>query len=145
MADALSRLMNEATSGAVKIPTFTSEGPELYQQAFAHNKEFARPGPYQTQLDPQEEMAFRQWVKENRVPFDVNAGVVDYDMRGFWKEQQTQAQAWRPGHHFPDTYKTPYDTTFSAESKYAKPGTPFVWKGNDLIDRRTGAAVFRPK
>jgi hypothetical protein len=123
-------------------PLFTSEGPQFYHQAYRHNAPFAVPGPYQTKLSPKEESAFRQWTKEKMIPFDPDAVIQDYDMRGFWKEQPKEAKAWRHGHHFPDTYKTPYDTTFSAESKYAKKGTPFVWQGDNLIDKRTGRLIF---
>jgi hypothetical protein len=125
-------------------PIFNTEGPQLYQQAFQRNAQFAHPGPYHTALNPQEEQQFRQWVAQRKVPFDPNEKISDYDMRGFWKEQKDAAMKWQPGHHFPDTYKTPYDTTFSAESKYAKPGTPFVWKGDNLVDKRTGTVIFSP-
>jgi hypothetical protein len=133
-----------AAPAATPAPVFKSEGPQLYQQAYQRNAQFAHPGPYHTPLQPEEEQKFRQWVTQNKVPFDPNAKIVDYDMRGFWKERQMDAAKWKPGQHFPDTYKTPYDTTFSAESKYAKPGTPFIWKGDNLIDKRTGAIVFSP-
>jgi hypothetical protein len=123
-------------------PMFTTEGPELYQRAFQHNQQFAQPGPYHTQLSPQEEQSFREWVQKRGVPFNPDAPISDYDMRGFWKEQPEKAKTWRAGSHFPDTYKTPYDTTFSAESKYAKPNTPFTWDGDNLIDKRTGRIIF---
>jgi hypothetical protein len=73
------------------------------------------------------------------VPFDPNASTVDYDMRGYWSA--SGGKGWTSGSHFPDTYKTPYDTTFSAESKYAKSDTPFVWRGDTLIDKRSGNPV----
>jgi len=119
---------------------FPAEGPEYYDAAYRHNAPFATQGPYQTQLSAQDEKAFRSWVSTNRVPFDPDANVVDYDMRGYWKDNGGK---WSGG-HFPDTYKTPYDTTFSGESKYAKPGTPFVWRGDSLIDTRDGSLIFGP-
>lgn len=126
-------------------PIFPHEG--LYKQAYARNAQFARPnkiGGYQTPLlKPGQEAQFRQWVARNRVPFDPTASTVDYDMRGFFAENPKAAAAWRPGQHFPDTYKTPYDTTFSNQSKYAVKGTPFVWKGNVLIDTRTGQVIAK--
>lgn len=79
-------------------------------------------------------------MKRYRIPFDVNARVVDYDMRGYWRANRTATH--QLGQHFPDTYKTPYDTTFSRESKYATRDNPFEWKGDELIDLRTGAIVF---
>ena len=129
-------------------PLFTQEGPQFYQQAYKHNAPFATAGPYQTELTPSDEKKFRKWVSDNKVEFDPTASTVDYDMRGFWKTQNSggEKSAVNPTDsriHYPDTFKTPYDTTFSGESKYAKPGTPFVWQGNTLIDSRTGKTVYR--
>lgn len=119
-------------------PLFSGEGPQYYSDAYRHNRPFATAGPYQTALDPNRERAFRGWVQANQVPFDPNAPVVDYDMRGFW---QDTGGAWKGG-HFPDTYKTPFDTTFSKESKYATPNCPFVWQGDNLVDLRNGQLIF---
>lgn len=124
----------------LSAPLFTHEGPDLYGAAHAHNAPFAKPGPYQTKLAPTAETRFRVWVKQNDVPFDPDATAVDYDMRGYW--EATGGARWRGG-HFPDTFKTPYDTTFSAESRYALPGAPFVWRGNELVDARSGKVIFR--
>lgn len=123
-------------------PIFAREG--AYQQAYARNKAFAKPngiGGYQTPLAPGQEQQFRQWVAANKIPFDPNASTVDYDMRGFWLEGGGKGRA--SNGHFPDTYKTPYDTTFSNQSKYAAKNTPFVWRGNSLIDTRTGQVISK--
>lgn len=127
---------------ATAKPVFTQEGPQFYQQAFARNRPFALPGPYETALPGggMQEQQFRQWLTANRVPFDPNAATSDYDMRGFFASGQ--AGRWRPGDHFPDTFKTPYDTSFSAESKYAAPNNPLRWNGQQLVDSRTGRVVF---
>jgi hypothetical protein len=122
---------------------FNSEGPQYYDQAYQQNAPFATPGPYQTQLPAQQETDFRGWLKNNNVPFDPNADKVDYDMRGYYQAMRGGKEKARQGGHFTDKYKTPYDTTFSAESKYATPDNPFVWKNDKtLIDKRTGAVVF---
>jgi hypothetical protein len=126
---------------SVQTPLFTAEGPQNYQAAYKHNAAFAKPGSYQTVLPPPEEAAFRQWLAVNRVSFNPNAKTVDYDMRGYYAANPLATH--RSGQHFPDTFKTPYDTTFSGESKYAKPHTPFVWQGNKLIDTRTGQVISR--
>ena len=130
-------------------PVFSSEGPSLYAQAFDRNKQFAVKGPYQTKLSNIAEKLFLQWVAQKSVNgkgpggFDPKAKVSDYDMRGFWLHApDQQVQSWKPGMHFPDTFKTPYDTSFSAESKYSLPSNPFVWSGNTLIDKRSGFPVF---
>lgn len=121
-------------------PLFTDEGPEYYDAAYRHNVPFSRPGPYVTSLDGNQEKAFRDWVASKQVPYDPNEQVSDYDMRGFWRD--TGGSNWRKGQHFPDTYKTPYDTTFSRESRWATPDCPFVWQGDNLIDMRNGQLIF---
>lgn len=123
-------------------PVFTGEGPQHYAAAFRHNRPFAKSGPYQTRLNVSQENAFRAWVKQHNVPFDVHAKTVDYDMRGYFKA--SGGRAWRSGQHFPDTFKTPYDTTFSRESKYATKDNPLAWHGGTLINRKTGQVVFAP-
>jgi hypothetical protein len=145
LADLVAILQNREASRQGQ-PLFTEEGPEHLAAALKHNLPFATKGPFQTALAPHEEAAFRTWVAQNKVPFDPEEKMPDYDMRGFWKAQQTgQTEPWKgQGSHFPDTFKTPADTTFSAESKYAKKA-PFVWKGNDLIDLSTGQLIFRSK
>lgn len=137
--------MLTASRASRTLPLFTKEGPQVYQQAFQHNAPFAVPGPYQTQLTPSEELEFRKWLTERNVPFDPDAALMDYDMRGFWKNEPEQAAVWRLGKHFPDMYKTPYDATFSKESKYATPDAPFVWEGDNLVDTRAGQLIFGNK
>jgi hypothetical protein len=139
---------HDAAQGARNTPLFTQEGPAYYQQALAHNRRFALPPtpgprPYQTELPAPLEVLFRAWVATNHVPFDPSARLADYDMRGYW--QQTRGQGWKPGQHFPDTFKTPYDASFSHESKYATRNNPFVWQDDALIDRRTGQIVFQAR
>lgn len=127
-------------------PLFTSEGPRFYKRAYKHNRPFAIDGPdawdypYQTGLTDALERLFEKWVNSNDVPFDMAARLVDYDMRGYWLK--TRGKGWHQGSHFPDTYKTPYDTTFSHESKYATKDNPFYWRGDRLIDIRDGSVVF---
>lgn len=111
----------------------------------ARNAPFAKPEPWQTQLEPKEEVQFRQWVAQNKIPHDPNDPKADYDMRGFWKAQQAgdpQAKRSTKNLHFPDTWKTPYHESFSNESKYAQPNTPFKWKGDMLIDERNGSPIY---
>jgi hypothetical protein len=123
-------------------PLFNDEGPSYYAAAYKHNAPFAKPGPYQTPLSPTQEAAFRHWLAQNKVQFDPNATLTDYDMRGFWLSGMRSGR--EPGGQvgYPDTYKTPYDTTFSGESKYATPNCPFKWVGDNLIDQRNGQLIF---
>lgn len=131
-------------------PMFTSEGPDFYQQAYAHNAPFATGGSYTTELSAKDEQQFRHWLQSTGNPgnFDPDAKTSDYDMRGYWKGvaakggNATDINKTDNRLHFTDKYKTPYDTTFSRESQYAKPGTPFAWQGDNLIDSRTGQVVF---
>lgn len=97
---------------------------------------------YTTQLDPQAEAQFQDWVKSNNIPWQ-DSPTADYDMRGFWKAMQDKdPRAVRSfaNKHFPDTWKTPYHASFSNESMYAPPDAPH-WQGNQLVDK-SGKVVF---
>jgi hypothetical protein len=115
--------------------------PESLQPPQAPPRGDALPPPYITQLLPTEEKQFQGWVQQNAIPWQDNSQS-DYDMRGFWKAQQSgDPTAQRAANkHFPDTYKTPYHQSFSNESKYALPSAP-RWQGNKLVDS-VGNVVF---
>lgn len=128
------------------------EGPNRYGAAYKHNRRWATPSEtgWQTQLKPGEEQRFLHWLHTHNDPggFNPNANRVDYDMRGYWKSTHGTPQEYKGAGHLPDTFKTPYDTTFSDESKYAKPGTPFVWRTNAkgenvLVNKRNGRVIVR--
>lgn len=136
MLAAPGRVMSAHPNQAV----FNQEGPPVYAQATQRNQQFAKPGPELTKLNPQQEASFRQWVTQNKVPFNPNEATPDYDMRGYYLANPNATHA--QGQHFPDTFKTIRDSTFSNESKYAKPGTPFVWQGNNLVDNRSNQLIF---
>lgn len=94
-------------------------------------------GPFITNLSPQEEAQFRQWVKTLPIPFD-DSRESDYDMRGFWKNLRndpTAVGSEADGLHFDDRYKTPYHLTFSGFSNYAPKGaaSPY-WKDGRYYD-----------
>lgn len=135
---------------ARKRPLFTEEGPALYGKALKHNQRWAtHDAPWTTHLTAGEGERFRGWL-ENHQEDGQNPGGwkpsrrSDYDMRGFWKKYHgTPEVNHAPGAHFTDEFKTPYDTSFSAESRYAKPGTPFVWRGGKLINRNNGRVIYR--
>lgn len=126
-------------------------GPD-YQGAFERNKKWSKPGNYRTDLGDKE-ADFQKWVKDNKVPFDVNkTGPDDYDMRGFWQGAQQgdprASTAPNPNDgliHYDDKWKTPYHKSFSSESQWAKPNAP-TWNEKDqLIDPSTGGVVFDEK
>lgn len=119
-------------------PLFTSEGN--YKAAYAFFSPYAKPGPYMTQLNAPQERAFDAWVQQYHVPFNTGAAIADYDMRGYW--QSSGGKPYTQGTHFPDTWKTPYDTTFSRESKYSSANNPFDWVGQKLINIHTGKIIF---
>lgn len=139
--------------------TFSDEGPQYYGLAYARNRPMAKPGPYFTKLTPQEETQFRQWLKTTGNPskFDPDAKIADYDMRGYWKEVASKGKNLSGINtsdmrlHFPDTYKTPYDTTFSGESRYALPNLPTKWVDSGipgkerLINTKTGEVLYQKK
>jgi GGDEF domain-containing protein/predicted RNA methylase len=106
---------------------------------FAHNQPYAKSGPYFTQLPAAQEKQFRQWVAANNINFDPDAKIADYDMRGFWlarqngKAPRTAINEYDNKLHFTDKFKTPYDRTFSNESRYAKPDAPHWVDGRYLV------------
>lgn len=109
-----------------------------------------KPGAsYNTPLMPLDEMAFRQWVANNSVPFNVNAPVSDYDMRGYWQGLQQGNPMARPTEvnvndgrpHYTDYYKTPLHQTFSAESQWAGPLSP-TWINDHQLAAPSGRLLF---
>lgn len=108
---------------------------------FRRNQPYVRPGnhQYNTPLGFGDELAFRRWVQQNNVPFDPEAGVTDYDMRGFWQGLQKGDPHARSAVnqndqqiHYSDYWKTPYHQSFSAESQWATPVAP-MWNEQDQL------------
>lgn len=116
---------------------------------FKRNKAYSKVAAnYQTQLNPATEAKFREWVKANKIPFNPDAKVSDYDMRGFWVALQLQnplaTSAIDPNDknlHYPDYWKTPYHETFSNQSQWALPGAP-SWNKLDQLVLPSGAVVY---
>lgn len=96
-------------------------------------------GILNTPLPSDQEGLFRAWLQKNKVPFQPDAPVTDYDMRGFWSAltagDPLAKSAVDPNDnrlHYPDYWKTPLHTTFSNESKFATPQAP-RWVGDTLV------------
>ena len=102
--------------------------PDYLQRNRPHAKQ-TQTGTYQTALQPQNEIRFRNWLKANAEKsnavgyFDPSNMASDYDMRGWWLTNKGAAPP-QGSDHFPDTFKTPYHETFSNESQYALPTAP---------------------
>jgi hypothetical protein len=116
------------------------------------NAAWVRPGEhtYNTPLQPADETAFRNWTQQNKVLFNPDAGVTDYDMRGYWQGLQTGDPRARSGVdpddqrlHYPDVWKTPYHQTFSRESQWATPQAPQWTPQRTLVDQ-FGNTLFSP-
>lgn len=155
------RRLHEAAERRAR-PEFSHEGPDLYGAAYQQNAPYAQDpgqqtllpledtqGPYETTLSPLMEAIFRhmgqQPAKDGQnffqyFGFNPNRATNDYDMRGLFSQGEMEPS---PEGHFPDTFKTPYDTTFSDQSAYSTPDNPNHWEGEDLINRKTGRLVFR--
>ena len=125
---------------------------QMRKNLLARNMAYANPNWQQqmTQLLPDQEQAFLQWIKANNVPFDINDKYPDYDMRGYYLSTITNPQAAKAAInpttqslHYPDTYKTPYHESFSSESKWATEGAP-SWQDNKLVSP-SGEVVFEDK
>lgn len=113
-----------------------------------------------TQLTPDQEQAFRQWLATpivardrhgktvvSNIPFNPNDPISDYDMRGYWRDVAAAGGSGvsiNPNDgkvHFPDDYKTAYHQSFSNESRYATPQAPH-WIPGDRLQRPDGQIVF---
>jgi len=139
MADFLKSLMGQAQS------------PD---SIFQRNQQYINPSApqnYNTQLPQIEEFAFREWLQKNKVPFDPEAKVTDYDMRGFFKALQSGDPAAKSAIneydkqlHYPDKWKTPYHESFSNESQWANPNAP-RWGDGDILSNASGRVLSRPK
>jgi hypothetical protein len=118
-------------------------------EIYARNLAYARKLPsYQTQLTPQQESQFRQWLVQNKVPFEVFDPKSSYDMRGFWLAMQRKDPRARSSinpadkrMHYPDYWKTPYHPTFSNESQWAMKGAP-KWNKQDQLVLPGGRVIF---
>ena len=133
----------------VATPQQTPVNPA--QQVFQRNSAWVKPGEfnYNTQLEPPQELAFRAWLQKNKVPFDLQQNITDYDMRGFYKALSSgdvrAKSAVDPNDgrmHYPDYWKTPYHATFSNESQWADPAKAPQWNEKDQLVLPDGTVVF---
>lgn len=102
---------------------------------------------FNTKLSPAEEVKFQSWISDQskKDGKDRSRDLADYDMRGFWKDNNAKQAE---NGHFPDTYKKPNHPTFSKESIYngaklpngeiAKGGT---WQGDNFISSASSDLV----
>ena len=125
--------------------------PPTNEQIYQRNTQFVRPGDhtYNTVLPPMDELLFRGWLQKNGVPFNPEAPVSDYDMRGFYRglmQGDPKAKsAIDPNDnqlHYPDWWKTPYHETFSNESQWANPNTAPSWTEDDKLVTPAGRVLF---
>lgn len=137
-----------AVMGPMPFQATMAQDPEKATM-FERNQRWASPAPqgYVTRLVPEDEAAFQHWVKTNNIPYDA-APDADYDMRGFWKAQQSgdpDAQTSineNDGRvHFTDTYKTPTHKSFSRESMFATSDAP-QWNAQDQLVDNDGNVVY---
>ena len=107
---------------------------------------FLRPRDYRTDLPPNQEFEFQNWVKQNDIPY-VDEPRADYDMRGFYKALQNKDPRATSSYdfldnrfHYPDIWKTPWHETFSQDSMYSLPTSPH-WVKDKLINA-LGTTIF---
>jgi hypothetical protein len=90
--------------------------------------------PETTQLAPEEQAAFEQWLRANNI-HDLDHPDSHYDYRGAFKAGVGR----EPGAegHFPDTFKQHGHETFSNESQYSK-GDGGTWQGDTFTPPKSG-------
>ena len=107
-----------------RIYQFSSDNEES-------NNTFAKGGPkrdkfYNTQLTPQQEQQYQQWVQT--LPINLRNDY-DYDLRGAWLNGDLPDQ----NYHMTDKWKKPWHPTFSNESVYSTPGAEGGrWDGEEF-------------
>lgn len=107
---------------------------------------------FNTPLDSLDEAKFRQWLVDNKVPFNPNVVVSDYDMRGYWQAHErgqpmaadTQMNANDGKPHYTDYYKTPFHQTFSQDSQWSEPNSPF-WFNDHQLGTDNGRVLYDEK
>lgn len=104
-----------------------------------------------TKLELADELMFRNWLQQNRVPFDPNSSNNDYDMRGFYQGQrqqsphaQSEVNANDGEQHYTDYYKMPWHPTYSADSQGAGPDAP-NWNKQDQLVGQDGKVLYDEK
>jgi hypothetical protein len=77
---------------------------------------------FSTQLDPQEEQKYQQWVKEQSAVKgrDISRDNYDYDLRGLFRE----SGGFGDNGHATDKFKKPNHPTFSTQSQYSTSTMP---------------------
>lgn len=81
---------------------------------------------YNTQLTPEQEAKYREWVKT--LPANLQSDY-DYDMRGLWLVGDVPDEEG----HMTDYWKKPWHPTFSNESRYSSTETPGgEWYGEEF-------------
>ena len=121
---------------------------DMRQKLLQRNLAYAKPDwqSQMTQLPPEQEAAFNQWLQANEVQYNPNDKYPDYDMKGYYLSMQggqgPQASVNTTDQqlHYPDTFKTPYHESFSKESQWATEGAP-EWQGERLV-APSGELVF---
>ena len=100
-----------------------------------------KPADYTTQLNPNEQAAFNNWVSDMRSKGAIHANdqFQDYDMQGYWKNEVLNNTNLANGNaqaHFTDKYKMPNHPTFSNESMYYNTAnSPYAgsWQGENFV------------
>lgn len=97
-------------------------------------------GRYNTALPAQDETQFQTWAQDQSktVGRDVAKDLYDYDLRGWWQQNQGQGL---DGGHLTDTFKKPNHPTFSTQSQYhGADGN----QGGEWAQQPSGAWSFTP-
>ena len=101
----------KAISARLKM---SKSGNEIIQPAW---KQADLTDQYNTELNPEQESAYQNWLSIQKVPTDTR----DYDLKGFFADQvfgKTDTSEHKG--HFDDRWKKPNHMTFSDQSNHAQ-------------------------
>ena len=149
LSDAIRNRWGMMKQSGFDAPVSTSDEEDAWASRTGRlNRQWSNPGPYFTQLSPEEKDRFVKWAFENLGQGDyqrMGSPYSDYDHRGFWKaatsgDPRASLSVNQSDNrvHAPDIWKTPFHESFSNESMYATQDAPkWVQKGKDwfLVDR----------
>lgn len=99
---------------------------------------WAKDGPYETELSPEQEGQYQQWKSKLPTALQYEG---DYDLRGAYLDNLTPQPGGDGKPHLGDKFKKPNHRSFSRESQYATDQAP-SWNDQDQLVTIDGRIAF---